>query len=139
MVKIEGCNESNINSIRDFILNVPSIKNVEDEILKNTFIIEDDSEILGTLSYERFSNCAMIRYFIIKKSISNGLIIELFSKMLDNIDEKIEKIYAISLDNNVYNLFSGLGFMRLDKRFFYLEESLISNDDNSSIMFKMLC
>ena len=81
----------------------------------------------------------MIRYFIIKKSISNGLIIELFSKMLDNIDKKIEKIYAISLDNNVYNLFSGLGFMRLDKHFFYLEESLISNDDNSSIMFKMLC
>ncbi|MGM9972352.1 MAG: hypothetical protein ACI35W_08080 [Anaeroplasmataceae bacterium] len=139
MYRIEGCNEANYELVKGFIENVPSIKNVDYDVLKNaSIVVNDDGEALGTLSYEKIGDKALIRYFIFKQKISNDVIYDLFDSTMNKAKEDgIKRMYAIAMDDSIYNLFKTLGFSKVDKEYIYIEENII-NDNNSIFLYKML-
>lgn len=140
MYRIEGCNDTNYDLVKSFIENVPSIKNVDYAVLKNaSIVINEDGEALGTLSYEKIGDKGLIRYFIFKQKISNDVIYDLFDSTMNKAqDDGIKRMYAIAMDDNIFNLFKTLGFNKVDKEYIYIEENIINDNKKSIFLYKML-
>lgn len=139
MFKIEECNESNMDLIKSFIGSIPSIKDIEEDIISNASVVKDEENIVATLSYEKISKSALVRYFIFNPKINN----EIIYALLDNVLKKakrngIDKMYSISTCDEVYNLFKVLDFNKLDKKYVYIDEKLVSDLKKTIFMYKML-
>ena len=111
MYYIRNVKKTNIDAVRNYLLDVPTIKKVDEEILKKAVFISKNDEIYGVVSYEIIENYALIRYFVYKRNIDMDLLKELFSLL----EEKIIKnniYYILSLVENeqLFSLFSSLGF-----------------------------
>lgn len=111
MYYIRNVKKTNIDAVRNYLLDVPTIKKVDEEILKKAVFISKKDEIYGVVSYEIIENYALIRYFVYKRNIDMDLLKELFSLL----EEKIIKnniYYILSLVENeqLFSLFSSLGF-----------------------------
>ncbi|UKI50439.1 MAG: hypothetical protein L6U99_03145 [Clostridium sp.] len=46
---------------------MPSIKEIDDDIISNAIIALDNNKIVGCISYEEYGLKGLIRYFIFKK------------------------------------------------------------------------
>lgn len=111
MYYIRNVKKTNIDAVRNYLLDVPTIKKVDEEILKKAVFISKKDEIYGVVSYEIIENYALIRYFVYKRNIDMDLLKELFSLL----EEKIIKnniYYILSLVENeqLFSFFSSLGF-----------------------------
>ena len=111
MYYIRNVKKTNIDAVRNYLLDVPTIKKVDEELLKKAVFISKNDEIYGGVSYEIIENYALIRYFVYKRNIDMDLLKELFSLL----EEKIIKnniYYILSLVENeqLFSLFSSLGF-----------------------------
>lgn len=111
MYYIRNVKKTNIDAVRNYLLDVPTIKKVDEEILKKAVFISKKDEIYGVVSYEIIENYALIRCFVYKRNIDMDLLKELFSLL----EEKIIKnniYYILSLVENeqLFSLFSSLGF-----------------------------
>ena len=111
MYYIRNVKKTNIDAVRNYLLNVPTIKKVDEEILKKAVVLSKNGEIYGVVSYEMIENYALIRYFVYKRNIDMDLLKELFSLL----EEKLIKnniYYILSLVENeqLFSLFSSLGF-----------------------------
>ena len=81
---IEKINESNIDEVKDFLKRIPSLRDVEDNILLEGILLRDE-KIEGTISFEMIGNYALIRYFVYRKEIDKEYIINLLNSLLKNI------------------------------------------------------
>ena len=68
MYYIRNVKKTNIDAVRNYLLDVPTIKKVDEEILKKAVFISKKDEIYGVVSYEIIENYALIRYFVYKRS-----------------------------------------------------------------------
>ena len=87
MYEIRKALEENYDNMRSFLSEVPSINQIDDEILKNAIILFLDDKIYGMISYESFFNYALIRYFVFKRGVDEMIIKELFDSMEEMILE----------------------------------------------------
>ena len=51
---IRHINEYDYNLVKDFLLSVKTIKDIDEDVLKNAMIVVDNNDILGAVSYEKF-------------------------------------------------------------------------------------
>lgn len=139
MVKIVEYDEYNKDIIISFISNVPKLSSIEDDVLKNTSIVLDNDDVVASLSFEKIGSTAFIRYFIFKHSISNKIITDLFFNIINKaLNAGVVKMYSVADNEDVYSLFHGLGFNKVNSPYIYIEEKQI-NDNNSTYMYKLLC
>ncbi len=141
MAKIIKIDEGNLFEVKDFLLNVPAIETIDEEILLNGVIAKEETKIIGCLSYEIFDKNCLIRYFVFKKVLNNEEIEELFKELeLSAFKKNLNQIFCIAKNEMVENLFINLGFEVVDKKNFFLDEVLF--DDSlflaSSILKKRL-
>ena len=87
MYEIRKALEENYDNMRSFLSEVPSINQIDDEVLKNAIILFLDDKIYGMISYESFFNYALIRYFVFKRGVDEMIIKELFDSMEEMILE----------------------------------------------------
>lgn len=134
-------NDDLINSAKDFLLSLPKINKIDDEVLKNASIIIDNEVIKGVVSYEPFRNYGLIRYFIFKNDVIDTSI----SSLLDSLAEtaasnNVEYLFSIIADDDIYELFQKLGFSDADKNYFYIDEESILDTKykNAYIMIKRI-
>ena len=81
MYEIKKAEKDNFDLIKSFLLEVPAINEVDDEILKNAIILYQDEKIQGIISYEPFFNYALIRYFVFKRGVDEMIVRELFDSI----------------------------------------------------------
>lgn len=53
---IRHINEYDYNLVKDFLLSVKTIKDIDEDVLKNAMIVVDNNDILGAVSYENLES-----------------------------------------------------------------------------------
>lgn len=134
---INECNENNIKRIVETIKSVQNSEKIDDEIVKNSFIYENNDEI-AMISYEKFGKYGLIRYFIFKRSIKEGIIYELVDKLINGARKNgITDLIAIS-SKEMIDLFTSLGFLEINKERLYIEETCFTKTrfKDASVLLK---
>lgn len=141
MFRVEHINEKSFEKAKNFLLSVPSIKEIEDEVLKKATLVFDNDNIVGGISYEVFSQTGLVRYFVFKKVLSEDLIKELFYEMERSAKEEgIEQIFCVVNNENIENLFVSLGFYFVDKDYTFIDEQIFTSLEfgESNVMMKKI-
>ena len=138
---IRHINEFDYNLVKEFLLSVKTIKDIDDNVLKNAIIVVEGSDILGAVSYEKFGWGALIRYFVFKRNLTNDVVVNLF-KMLEEAAyaDNIEKIYCVVNNGPIEELFNELGFNREKYKLLFIDEddfNLVGNN-NAFIMKRQI-
>ena len=142
MYEIRKALEENYDNMRSFLSEVPSINQIDDEVLKNAIILFLDDKIHGMISYESFFNYALIRYFVFKRGVDEMIIKELFDTMEELILENdIEYIFSLVNQNEVFDLFTNLKFEEVNKDDVFIEEQNFqkSKFKDTRLMLKRIC
>lgn len=138
-MEIVNVNVDNLNEVVDFLKKVQTINKIDIAIVKNGSIILNKGEIDGVLSYEKFSQYGLIRYFVFKKNTENDFIYKLFNHILEKVkNEKIETLLTLIVKEEVMNLFYNLGFVDIDKKYFFIEEDNILDTNFKDTYLLML-
>ena len=125
---IEKTTKNNIDKLREFINKVPTIKEIDEDILDNAVILRDSEEIKAIISYEDYSNKGLIRYFIFQKEVS-----------FDYLKDMLEYLKEIARNKNIICLlsvvdqkeliafFNNLGFLPFSIDDIYIDELSLGN------------
>ncbi len=133
MIQIECINDSNSKDAYSFLNSVPSIKSIDNEILKNAVIVYDDYKVIGSISFEEYDSVGLIRYFVFKKNLSNCILVELLEELISNAKKRELKMLVCVADNSeIKSLFEELGFSDLKRKIFVNEEPIINGSHSNS-------
>lgn len=140
-MKIERVNEHNLFDLKEFLLSVKTITEIDDNIIKNAIVIIDNEKVVGAVSYEKFSSNGLIRYFVFKRTLENDIVISLFNKLEEVArNDSIEKLYCVVNTNMVEELFKELGFEKTNIKKLFIDEEPFDmlNESNAFIMCKKI-
>ena len=134
MFEIKKVDEFNIDEVKSFLLTVPTIIEIDDEVLKNGFVLYSNKIIKLVISCYIKYNYALIRYFVYKKDID-----EIFIKETLNLLERelflncIDYLVAIVDSKEIFKLYSKLDF-KVDKKGIFTRNNTINK--KTKIMVK---
>lgn len=127
-MQVENINESNAEIIRNFIKRVPTIKEIDEDVLKNIVVLKDDISIKGIISYETYIDLGLIRYFIFQKDVSFKDLKELFNVLLEKAKKENIKILLSVVDQKeLLEFFNNLGFIPYSVDDIYIDETSLGN------------
>ena len=127
-MKIENVNEFNKKMVDTFIKRIPTIIEVEDDILQNMLVIRNDNSVLGIISYENYLDKGLIRYFIFQKDVLFDDLILLFNRMKNKaIQDNIKKLITVIEEEELILFFQKLGFKKIDINNIYLFETALAD------------
>lgn len=141
MYEIRKVNDGNYGVAKKFLQNVPSISEVDDEVLLNASLLYDDNEISGAIAFEKFHAYALVRYFIFKRHVDADVIKELFFSLEDSAKEKQMKfIFSVVTTTDIEELFKSLSFNEVDKEKVFIDEEMFINSKfkNTKMMLKQI-
>ncbi len=123
---IENVNEFNKKMVDTFIKKIPTIGEIEDDILENMLVIRNDISVLGMISYENYLDKGLIRYFIFQKDVLFDELLLLFNQMKNKATkDNIRKLITVIEDKELMLFFQKLGFKRVDIDNIYLFETAL--------------
>lgn len=137
MYEISKVDNESIELVRKFLMSVPSINDLDDSILKNAIYIEDNKDIVGAISYEKYDEKGVIRYFVFKRVLEENVIEDLFKKLkAEARDDKILKLYCVVNNDMIEELFRNLGFNKIENQWMFIDEKPFQgmNVDNARVM-----
>lgn len=125
---IEKINDNNIDKIKSFINRVPTINQIDEDILKNAIILMDMNEIKGIISYEKYIDRGLIRYFIFQKDVP----FEELKQMVEYMSEcaknnNIKSLLSVVEQKELIIFFSDLGFLPFSIDNIYIDEVSLGN------------
>lgn len=125
---IEKINDNNIDKIKSFINRVPTINQIDEDILKNAIILVDMNEIKGIISYEKYIDRGLIRYFIFQKDVP----FEELKQMVEYMSEcaknnNIKSLLSVVEQKELIIFFSDLGFLPFSIDNIYIDEVSLGN------------
>ncbi len=128
MQQVSYVSEDNVDSVVDFLRQINVVKSIDLDVVRNGVLVIEENEIIGMISYEKFTSYGLIRYFIFKKQIDERFIEELVGKLESKaLDNEITKLFSIISSRNVRNIFIDLGFDDVDKTRFFIDESPVTS------------
>lgn len=128
MIQIEEVTASSKTMAEDFLKSIPSIENIDEEILNNAVLALDDDKIVGCISFEKFSEKGLIRYFVFKKVLSTDYLEQLLSRLEEKAKKNgIEMLVCIAECSQIEELFQSLSFQKLENKKIFLNEEKIEN------------
>lgn len=124
---VEKINTNTENLVIELLKNVNGLK-IEENIIKNCLVLlNDDNDIVGTISYEKFNNYALVRYFVFKRNIDYKDLLLLYNALEKELNNrKIKTSIAIINTNEVKEVFQYLGFNEIDKKLVYFDETIFT-------------
>lgn len=140
-MEFNNIDSSNYNLLKIFLTNVPSIKEIDDDIISNAIIALDNNKIVGCISYEEYGLKGLIRYFIFKNTPNSMTCEYLFNNLEAKIMGKgLKEIIGIAFDEITKDLFVNLGFKEVDNDSIYIDETKLekSKFKNSTFLSKNL-
>ena len=138
-MKVDKINNNNKTLVINLLKNINGLS-IDNHILNNCHVlIDDNDDIVGTISFEKFSNMVVIRYFVFKRNITNNDLYELYLSLeKELINKNIDYSIAIINNESVEEVFKYLGFSKIDKNKVYFDETkfLKTNYKNNEIYLK---
>ena len=127
-MRTEKINNENKIMVIDLLKNVNGL-NLENHILDNChLLLNEEEDIVGTISYEKYDNLAIVRYFVFKRNIEYKDLFILYESLeKELINKNIENSLAIINSDEVKEVFSYLGFSKIEKDKVYFDETSFSN------------
>ena len=123
-MRAEKISNDTRNMVINLLSNIENLK-LEDNIIDNCCVLlKDNGNIVGTISYEKYNNIALIRYFVFKKNIELDSLLLLYNCLQKNLSEKeIKDVIGIVNTEEVKSVFEYLGFEIIDKEKVYFDET----------------
>lgn len=127
-MKILKVDENSKDIVLDFISEVINANDIDINIVKNASYVMDNEKIIGVLSYEKFTDIGLIRYFIFKERVPLGLVIALLENVKQSAKEdNITSLLTILTSDSIKNIFEELGFINIKASEVYIDEVNFSN------------
>ena len=96
ILQVININEDLKKDIIQFLLNINSVTEIDEEILTNGVAILDENLVKGYITYEKFCEYGLIRYFIFQKNLSPTLINDMFLALINKAKaDEIESFVSI--------------------------------------------
>jgi N-acetylglutamate synthase-like GNAT family acetyltransferase len=141
MILVKTIDDSMFEKINEFLKTVESISDIEEDVVKNAVYSSNGDDILGMISYEKFNEFGLIRYFVFKKSLEILTIKNMLNLLKENArNNGLKYLFSIINDDKIIDLFKELEFENIDKNYFFIEEKNINNTKykDSTILLKKL-
>lgn len=140
MIHVEKINESSLKEVKEFLSSVPSIDQIDETILSNACIAYDEDKIVGCISFEKFCDKGLIRYFVFKKVLSLEYLEELLNVLEQRAkEEDLQMLVCIAECSQIEELFKSLEFQEItDKKIFINEENVFNTNFKSSLFLNKL-
>jgi len=124
---VEKINNENETMVINLLKNVNNLK-IEDSIINNCLVLlNDKKDIVGTISYEKFNYYALIRYFVFKKNIEYNDLLLLYTSLEEELKtKKIKESIAIINTEEVKEVFTYLGFSKIEKEKVFFDETIFT-------------
>lgn len=139
-LQIIDVNNQIVSEIEKFLLQIDTINEVESEILNLGYALKDEekNEIVGYITYEKYSEYGLIRYFIFQKILPIHYIFEMFEKLKEKAAlNKIESFIAIAKSKEVVELFQKLEFYDISNSNFLVNgQNLLGTDLEDAVVLK---
>lgn len=127
-MQVEKVNDNNIELIRQFIKRIPSIEEIEEDLLDKMIVLRENENIKGIISYERYLNKGLIRYFIFQKDIPFDDLKKMVFQMIENAKkENVELLLSVVDQKELVNFFENLGFKSFSVKNIYIDETSLGN------------
>lgn len=139
ILNINDINDSNKEIVSEFLKTIDSISEIDYSILSNgVAIVNDHNQICGYITYEKFSEYGLIRYFIFQKNLEFEYIKNLYLELIKKaIDDEIECFITIGNSIDVVSLFKQLNFYEIDfSNFVVNDHQLYGTEFENTIILK---
>jgi hypothetical protein len=140
-VVVKVYEKSDHEKVMQFLQNVSTLSQIEEELFNNAILIIENEEVVGMISYELFRQRALIRYFIFDKEVNESYLVEMYQLFFNVLKERaIDKVFVIVSNETIESMFTELGFKPFNKEEFFLTEENISHTKykDSSVLFYQL-
>ncbi len=126
-MRAEKINGNNRILVINLLKNVNGL-NLENHIIdKCHLLLNDTNDIVGTISYEKYDKLALIRYFVFKRDVQYEDLIQLYGSLEQELrNYNIDNALAIINSEEVKEVFSFLGFNKIDKDRLFFDETVFS-------------
>ncbi len=122
-MEILRINKELLPKVKEFLMRIPSIREIDEKVIENASVIIDEDKIFGILSFEIFEKRGLIRYFIFQKTIGDEIIKELFNDVVKNASKiNLKELIAIALKDEIQEVFISLGFKPINNRHVFIGE-----------------
>lgn len=129
-MKILRVNNDSEKILEEFILETIKVKEIDLDVVRNASYLQDNDDIIGVLSFEKFSEIGLVRYFIFKEAVTMGMVFALFESIKESAKEKgVTKLITIVTKESIIKLFKELGFCEIDTDDIYIDETNILNSE----------
>ncbi len=121
ILQVIDINNELIDKIRSFLTSINSLSEIDEELIPNGVAIMDTNEVKGYITYEKFCEYGLIRYFIFQKVLPFNLIKDMFLLLSQKaIANEIESLISIGKSKEVIELFNELAFYQIDSSNFLI-------------------
>lgn len=136
MISIKRVDSNNIPKAIEFLKSVPSIEQIDEQILNNACIALNDEKIIGCISFEKYDHRGLIRYFVFKKALPITFLEDLL-ECLENTakEDSINSLVCVAESEQIEELFKSLKFEMINKKNIFIDEEHISNTSFSKAVF----
>ena len=136
MITIEKIDSSNFQGVIDFLKSVPSIEKIDEDILDNACIACNDEKIVGCISFEKYSDKGLIRYFVFKKVLAIEYLEDLMSCLEETaVNNGINKLVCVAECSQIEELFKNLNFVPITQKNIFINEEHVLNTSFKSALF----
>jgi len=110
-----GQNKELKEKVQKFLNEIDTLNNLDIDLLENGVCIYENDEIIGYITFEKYCEYGLIRYFIFQKKIDIQKVFQMFHQLVDVARAKLMiALIAIGKNDEVINLFEMLGFYKID-------------------------
>lgn len=126
-MKVEKINSDTKAMVINLLNNVNGLT-LESKIVDNCqVLLNDKNDIVGTISFEKFNNYALIRYFVFKRNVDVNDLKLLYNNLEKDLKKmNIIKTFAIINSEEVKRVFEWLDFLKIDKEKVFFDETIFS-------------
>ena len=129
-MKILKVNDKSEKIIQEFIQETIQINDIDLDVVKNASYLKKDEDIIGVLSFEKFSKIGLIRYFIFKETVPMGIVFALLESVKETaIKEGLNILSTIVKKESIISLFKELGFQEASSDDVYIDETNILDSE----------
>ena len=97
---------------------------IDDKIIENCEILQDNNDIKGIISYEKFNEIGLIRYFIFKRNLDLDSLALLYQGLEKNMrDDYVRIVIGIVNSKTIKDVFEYIGFKESNPSLLYFDEN----------------
>ena len=116
ILQVININEELKKEIINFLSNISSVREIDEDIISSGVALLDDNQVKGYITYEKFCEYGLIRYFIFQKNLPSSFITDMFSSLvLRAKNDEIESFISIGKTQEVIDLFNELAFYQIEQ------------------------